>query len=547
MPTKVEAYRQLADRVTGDLTAQVADWAKFLLVAGKFYKYRFLDQVMIYTQRPNATACAEFELWTQRMNRHIRRGSKGIALLRYRNGRIFLRYVFDVADTERRANGRDPVLWQYREEYEPAVTARLEEAFGIPGGDGLAKQLITLAAQFTDEHWHDFKDRIMLSVKGSSLDGLDEDNVVFRFRGAATVSLAFLLLARCGLDLDGYFTPEDFSDIVGFDTRDVVLALGNAVSESAGVILRQVERAVKACMPGNPPAPDSASQTKEHHPPTEDAPAAGTEKPAAGSVSPPEPETPPVGAPGPPQEAAGQLAMPGYSKQEAALEMAPEPPQEASTVPVPANTNFRITDEDLGSFGPKGRYVLNAEAIQTLRNVEAEGRGATDVEQEMLAYYTGWGAIPEVFDPDKPEWAEEYAELKSLLTEDEYASARASTLNAHFTPPFIIRAIYEALGNMGFQSGNVLEPSCGTGNFFGCLPESMAASRLYGVELDGISGRIARLLYPKAHITIAGFETTDRRDFYDVAVGNGSVLFRLNTENTDFMRVCECLAYKLSA
>ena len=152
MATKAEMYRQMADHATQSLTAQIVDWSKFLLMAGQFYKYSFLDQVMIYTQRPHATACAEFDLWNHRMGRRIRRGSKGIALLRYRDGRIFLRYVFDVADTERRENGRDPMLWQYRAEYESAVTSRLEEAFGVPGGDGLAKQLITLAVQFSDEH-----------------------------------------------------------------------------------------------------------------------------------------------------------------------------------------------------------------------------------------------------------------------------------------------------------------------------------------------------------------------------------------------------------
>lgn len=523
MPTKVDTYRQLADRATGNLTARVADWARFLLVAGKFYKYNFLDQVMIYTQRPNATACAEFDLWTQRMNRHIRRGSRGIALLRYRDGRIFLRYVFDVADTERRANGRDPVLWQYKAGHEPAVTARLEECFKVPGGDGLAKQLITLAVQFADEHWHDFGDRIMGSVHDSSLDGLDGDNVALRFRNAVTVSLAFLLLARCGFDLDGYFTPEDFACIGDFDTRDTVLALGNAVSESAGVILRQVEYAVKRQLLDPPKRPVSGNT------------AAGDEKPAAVPRLPPEEDMP--AAPEITQAGKGpQIALSDGLQNDfpqPPIEVLPEPEKfvqecfpltEQASAPkppaVPAAANFRITDDDPGGFGPKGRYILNVEAIQTLRNVEAEGRGATEVEQEMLARYTGWGAIPDAFDPGKPEWAEEYAELKSLLTEEEYASARASTLNAHFTPPMVIRAIYNALGNMGFQSGNILEPSCGVGSFFGCLPEPMAASRLYGVELDDVSGRIARLLYPKAHITIAGFETTSRNDFYDVAVGN---------------------------
>ena len=258
--TKADAYRQLADHATENLTAQVTDWIKFLLAAGRFYKYRFLDQVMIYTQRPSATACAEFDLWTQRMGRRIRRGSKGIALLRYRDGRVFLRYVFDVADTLCRENSRDPMLWQYRDEYESTVTPRLEEAFGVPGSVGFDKQLVTLAIQFSNDHWGDFKDQIMLSVKGSALEGMDEDNVGLRFRNAVTVSLSFLLLARCGFDLDSYFTPEDFNCIGEFDARDTVLTLGSAVSESTNVILRQVERAVKMCVSGRAIAPPTPAR-----------------------------------------------------------------------------------------------------------------------------------------------------------------------------------------------------------------------------------------------------------------------------------------------
>ena len=284
MAAKVETYRQMADHATGNLTAQIKDWSKFLMMAGQFYKYSFLDQVMIYTQRPDATACAEFDLWNHRMGRRIRRGSKGIALLRYRDGRVFLRYVFDVADTERRENGRDPVLWQYRDKYEGTITSHLDECFKVPGGDGLAKQLIALAVQFADEHWDDFKDSIMLAVHDSSLDGLDEDNVALRFRNAVTVSLSFLLLARCGFDLDAYFTPEDFACISEFDTRDTVLALGNAVSESAGVILRQVERAVKACMAGRAIGRPAPAQLTENRQPLEDTPMTNDETSAAASV-----------------------------------------------------------------------------------------------------------------------------------------------------------------------------------------------------------------------------------------------------------------------
>ena len=182
--------------------------------------------------------------------------------------------------------------------------------------------------------------------------------------------------------------------------------------------------------------------------------------------------------------------------------------------------NFHITDDDLGVGGPKQKFARNIEAIRTLFKLEEEHRGATAEEQQVLSQYVGWGGLADAFDPGKDNWAKEYAELKGLLSEDEYAAARSSTLNAHYTSPVVIRSIYDAVEKMGFQSGNILEPSMGVGNFFGMLPTSMADSRLYGVELDSITGRIAKKLYPQADITVAGFETTDRRDFYDLAVGN---------------------------
>ena len=182
--------------------------------------------------------------------------------------------------------------------------------------------------------------------------------------------------------------------------------------------------------------------------------------------------------------------------------------------------NFHITDEHLGEGGAKQKYARNIEAIKTLFQLEQEHRGATAEEQQVLSQYVGWGGLADAFDPNKDGWAKEYTELKGLLSEDEYAAARSSTLNAHYTSPTVIRGIYDAVERMGFRSGNILEPSMGVGNFFGMLPDSMADSRLYGVELDSITGRIAKMLYPQADITVAGFETTDRRDFYDLAVGN---------------------------
>ncbi len=194
----------------------------------------------------------------------------------------------------------------------------------------------------------------------------------------------------------------------------------------------------------------------------------------------------------------------------------PEP-----TTPAPAAGNFHITDDHLGEGSLKTKFRMNMEAIRTLQAIETEGRSATAAEQEILSRYVGWGSMPDAFDENKTAWADEYAELKSILSPEEYASARSSTLNAHYTNPAVIKAIYEAIENMGFTTGNILEPSCGVGNFFGLVPESMAASRLYGVELDSVSGRIARQLYPKASIEINGFEKTQYPDgFFDLAIGN---------------------------
>ena len=182
--------------------------------------------------------------------------------------------------------------------------------------------------------------------------------------------------------------------------------------------------------------------------------------------------------------------------------------------------NFHITDDALGVGGAKAKFRANMAAIQLLQELEFEGLQASPEQQEILSRYVGWGGLADAFDENKPNWSDEFAELYATLSPEEYAAARASTLNAHYTSPTVIKAIYEAVGNMGFQSGNILEPSMGVGNFFGLLPEQMQGSKLYGVELDSITGRIAKQLYPKADITIAGFETTDRKDFYDLAVGN---------------------------
>ena len=242
-------------------------------------------------------------------------------------------------------------------------------------------------------------------------------------------------------------------------------------------------------------------------------------------TEPPEPETSPdeSAAPDEPTVTSEPVAFYPADKNNLPYDVVVEKLQIENPEPeisAPPARNFRITDEHLGEGGPKQKFARNIDAIRTLQAIEAEGRSATPEEQEILSQYVGWGGLADAFDPDKDSWAREYTQLKELLTPEEYAAARASTLNAHYTSPTVIRAIYDTVEQMGLITGNILEPSMGVGNFFGMLPESMQGSRLYGVELDSITGRIARQLYPEANITVAGFETTSQRDFYDLAVGN---------------------------
>ena len=1045
MPTKAEQYAQMADQVARQLTGSWQEWAGFLTTAARLYKYPFHEQMMIYAQRPDATACAEYDLWNNRMGRYVRRGSKGIALVNDSGDRPRLRYVFDISDTGTREHSRTPWLWTLNEEHTAPVMAMLEHNYDVSGGD-LAQQLADVAAKLAEEYWADHRRDILPIVDGSFLEEYDEYNIEVQFKSAATVSITYALMSRCGLEPEQYFSHEDFMAIFDFNTPATVGALGTAVSQINQQVLRQIgvtiqnyERAKSAersathgeqpdlheerrlpdsrpeavrtageapgqvrqdeeCVPERTPAhpvqpaadereavPASSGDRRDREQPSgaDDAPAgrgggrdrgAESQRPdglggpdehlqgpgggdpdggtyqqltlnlflseaeqihkideaesvktpsafsiskpaaqaepvrraltqadidaaiqewngkieskhavvrymrdharekdtaawlrqeygddlpalpvtvdsAAGDVSWPkvqrriaqlikedrfyteaeqdrfdnidpiairealaergivngqvvdpekldndpfiqrvmqdveavsaeeqaeaEPPAPDlsgrpvtregdtltigsgepthemditvsdeeyeaiqqaipekkvydpaapvyhegdtvyldnqeyqitelregtvqllpsnmaypifraesrerfetllradtrneaineflpvnpdtadqdlrdvlvhglIGAPDkaelselmrtgkPNREIAqwlgrafpgivetmeldtgdtadyrttsegielevldadekrpamlyfrwdevapllrGQYArqMDGFGREQAELAVeaaatVEEPIETAKPIEEPAAEtpafhsepeavypgeqnhlpydvvverlhvdrpeptppeprppeNFRILDDDLGKGGPKEKFWRNIKAIATLKQIEQENRYATPEEQHILSQYVGWGGVADAFDPDKPAWAAEYAELKELLTQEEYEAARASTLNAHYTSPTVIRAIYDAVEQMGFLTGNILEPSCGVGNFFGMLPESMAGSRLYGVELDSISGRIARQLYPKADITVAGFETTDRRDFYDLAIGN---------------------------
>ena len=900
MPSKTEEYLALAQRTANGLTRYWESWTDYLTTASRLYKYPFADQLMIYAQRPDATACASFDIWNNRMNRYVRRGSKGIALLDQSSSVPRLHYVFDVSDTGVRRNSRDPEVWQYNDDLKQPVSEMLAATYGI-SGERVSQQLADVAGKLVADYWDNNGEDIRAIVDGSLLMDYDEAGVEMQFKSAAAISVTYTLLERCGLEPAGWFDKDDFQAIYNFSTPDSVYALGAAVSDMSREVLRNIERTVKTTIrrrnaersqyeyeqqerdlldrrglpapePNPEPAPEAAGQVRQAAPDVPDAVSPGTVQfdaperdavPAsdgtgadsrepdaadhgAASEAGPSPgqsaEPTDVGAAHEQSESAGrgtgddgadlQLsfldanipteaqqieeidraeskkmpsafvlsqaeienelrkhgsgfaggkqrimalyqtqpdrklrakalakeygigghshdfldgsrgfvnhdwkglefvhypdyqkinlkwaqvekyialmiqsdryltdeekeqratrqeasnynvgdevvvdlptrtiegtigyvgetdvridtsahgqswdnevinkqqfeqglrqsataqrvdkmlaqaeaiakesevpeyerfsvrkvvdgkmplfaiwddlyddyyetnhAVPQFSNEKQAesylenlkkevadreaaewlkVEHAkfladkdePEPSdEELDELPISAVMdgevqtfpdaaaldealnaapagNFRITDDHLGEGGAKQKYARNIEAIRTLFRLEEEHRGATAEEQQVLSQYVGWGGLADAFDPGKDSWAKEYAELKGLLSEDEYAAARSSTLNAHYTSPTVIRGIYDAVERMGFRSGNILEPSMGVGNFFGMLPDTMQDSRLYGVELDSITGRIAKKLYPQADITVAGFETTDRRDFYDLAVGN---------------------------
>ena len=904
MPSKTEEYLALAQRTANGLTRYWESWTDYLTTASRLYKYPFADQLMIYAQRPDATACADFDIWNNRMNRYVRRGAKGIALLDESSGFPRLHYVFDVSDTGVRRNSRDPEVWQYNDDLKQPVSEMLSKTYGI-SGERISQQLADVAGKLVADYWDNNGGDIRAIVDGSLLMDYDEAGVEMQFKSAATISVTYTLLERCGFEPAGWFDKDDFQAIYNFSTPDAVFALGGAVSDMSREVLRNIERTVKTTIrrrnaersqyeyeqqerdlldrrglpapePDPEPAPEAAGQVRQAAPDLPEGASPGTvphdadeREPVSASdgggaerssdegvsddrtaeiepgpgqsaeptdvgAAPEQPEsagrgtgddgadlqlsfldanipteaqqieridqaesektpsafvlsqaeienelrrhgsgfmggkqrimalyqTQPVrnlrakalakeygvgghshdfldGSRGfvnhdwkglefdhypdhqkitlkwaqvekyidlmiqsdryltdeekeqratrqeasnynvgdevvvdlPTRTIEGTIgyvgetdvridtsahgqswdnevinkqqfeqglrqsataqrvdkmlaqaeaiakesevpeyerfsvrkvvdgkmplfaiwddlyddyyetnhAVPQFSDEKQAesylenlkrevadreaaewlkVEHAkfladkdePEPSDEeldelpisavmdgkvqtfpdaaaldkarnAEPAPEPAG-NFHITDDHLGEGGAKQKYARNIEAICTLFKLEQEHRGTTAEEQQVLSQYVGWGGLSDAFDPGKDSWAKEYAELKGLLSEDEYAAARSSVLNAHYTSPTVIRGIYDAVERMGFRSGNILEPSMGVGNFFGMLPDTMADSRLYGVELDSITGRIAKMLYPQADITVAGFETTDRRDFYDLAVGN---------------------------
>lgn len=664
MATKLERISQLALETSRSITASPQQWKAFLDSAAWLYKYPFRDQVLIHAQKPEATACAEIGLWNERLHRWVNRGAKGIALIDTSEEKPHLRYVFDVSDTNSRQN-IPFALWQAKPEMYPRIAEELQNSFGELGDttDPISVIFGTVMNAVMDNAG-DYLEALRREVYGSSFTDQEDLDAIFQTNVADSV--AYTVLKRLGFDPNEYIPDDDFEFVSRFDTLETVSRLGEATADISEMILRQIERTVRAVEKesrdilakgdgiGDTVGGKENERSKSHETELHDGrrlsdpepgagqPAAwidrqvrtdaeavsgreegrdadeagpvgqtdgashGDQRPVQGADRGPVPATGPGGGRERAPEGVGSdavgaaneqhqepgggdrgqgpdLQLTGTEREEAAEEAFPaslfdtpeqerqfkrdtkrirqptpqlslfevqdelsSPPKEEvklnsividlrpswereppkpepiqSLSPTKDRINFRITDDHLGEGGAKEKYQRNVAAIRTLKQIESEYRLATPEEQQVLSQYVGWGGLPDAFDETKPQWSREYAELKELLTDAEYRSARASTLNAHYTSPVVIRAIYQAIESMGFRTGNILEPSCGIGNFFGMLPESMAGSKLYGVELDDLTGRIAKQLYQKANIQIDGFENAPFPDsFFDVAIGN---------------------------
>ena len=245
MGEKEQLYANAAQRVSCQITDDFHDWTEFLKTAGRLYKYPFEQQLLIYAQRPEAVACAEADLWEQRMRRHIRDGSRSIVVVDNSGKRPVLRYLFDVSDTEGGADARHPWLWEYREEYHDAVSAALERRFGRSGEDDMAARLDEISERLAQEFWNDHREDILDAVPGSFLEEYDELNVEAAFCRAASASMAYAMMSRCNLEPDEYFQHDDFLSVFDFNTPEVISALGSAVNGCGAEVLREIEKAVK--------------------------------------------------------------------------------------------------------------------------------------------------------------------------------------------------------------------------------------------------------------------------------------------------------------
>lgn len=557
MARNIKTISQLAHQTAKELNRSPQKWMDCLQTAGRLYQYPFADQLLIYAQRPNATACAYMEQWNEKMHRWVNAGSTGIAVIRSQNGERRLGYLFDIADTHPVKGAKHPWTWQLSPEYEAVVSQAFAEQYGTVALEDIPSQLMEYAARAAAEHCKEYLLDMQYRKTNSFLEELDDQSTEVTFRNLLTASVQYMVLSRCGLDPSGYLNEDDFRAITNFNTPRMFYHLGNAVSQTGKEVLQTISRTIRNAVrtaqmqrealekeeggidnagnhiPNDGRLSDSRIRTAQVEQTGEiraDAGAiseagaqrdlyrasadGGTGRASQGDRAESDRTDGTAHQPDGKQRGLERGAQSDRSdgvdsqdeqhpaksrgdgekrdhlrlkelEQITLLEAAEEQSeQETEQKAVEKSTaffgmpkfqetdspdavqeigqatkaqNFRITDEHLGEGGPKQKYQRNVQAIQTLKQIEAENRTATQEEQEILSQYVGWGGLSDAFDDRKENWKKEYAQLRELLTPEEYESARGSVLNAHFTSPTVIRAIYNAVENMGVVPGNILD------------------------------------------------------------------------------------------
>lgn len=557
MARNIKTISQLAHQTAKELNRSPQKWMDCLQTAGRLYQYPFADQLLIYAQRPNATACAYMEQWNEKMHRWVNAGSTGIAVIRSQNGERRLGYLFDIADTHPVKGAKQPWTWHLSPEYEAVVSQAFAEQYGTVALEDIPSQLMEYAARAAAEHCKEYLLDMQYRKTNSFLEELDDQSTEVTFRNLLTASVQYMVLSRCGLDPSGYLNEDDFRAITNFNTPRMFYHLGNAVSQTGKEVLQTISRTIRNAVrtaqmqrealekeeggidnagnhiPNDGRLSDSRIRTAQVEQTGEIRADAGAISEAGaqrdlyrasadgGTGRAPQGDRAesdrtngtahqPDGKQGGLKRGAQSDRSDGVDSQDeqhpaksrgngenrdhlrlkeieqtTLLEAAEEQSeQETEQKAVDFSTaffamprleendspdavqeigqatkaqNFRITDEHLGEGGPKQKYQRNVQAIQTLKQIEEENRTVTREEQEILSQYVGWGGLADAFDDRKENWKKEYVHLRELLTPEEYESARGSVLNAHFTSPTVIRAIYNAVENMGVLPGNILD------------------------------------------------------------------------------------------
>ena len=517
--------RKLSDQTERILKSE-EEWKRFLRTAARFIHYPFHNQILIYAEKPESLGVATYEVWNQRCGMGINGGTHGVKVFENMDAdKLKVITMHDRSDLHvRRRGAKLPPIWEFPVQDVENIVDRIcgesQEQEKRPEKrlwDWIGSQITESDAQTVFEKCK-VKEKYLDKDLDMHSDGISDTEYVKNFMHA---TVAYEVFSRCNLNLDfcdernAELLQENPYNLRGLFTSDeeAIGYLGDEISKSAqgvfGVIrarIKEYERDLSLNQKMEHVRQIQKEKNAQVH--QEDLP----QKVVQQEIQ--EEKTEPESA----------------SEQERQTEVQPEvkeKPQEVAqsdqTEGIEKESDYQITDGHLGEGGPKEKYHWNIQAIKTLHTIEQERRSATEAEKDILAKYVGWGGLSEAFDSTKVNWSQEYQELKSVLTDEEYRAARSSTLNAHYTSPMLIKGIYQALENMGFSGGNILEPSCGIGNFFGMMPESIKneKSRLFGVELDDVSGRIAKVLYPNANIQVNGFENVKYpNNFFDVVVGN---------------------------